>query len=75
MLEITNKQKSPVQLVIKSRKQPHTMTCLNIPGLGSGKNVYYLADELNTEYIERAEHKYKMITTKYIPNKEFNKGE
>jgi hypothetical protein len=51
------------------------MTCLNIPGVGSGKNIYYLEDELTTEYIERAEKKYKLITTKYISNKEFNKGD
>jgi hypothetical protein len=75
MIEITNKQKSPIQLVIKSRKQPHSMTCLNLPGIGSGKNVYYLSDELTTEYVERAERKYKLITTKYIPNRELNKGE
>jgi hypothetical protein len=75
MIEITNKQKSPIQLVIKSRKQPHSMTCLNLPGMGSGKNVYYLADELTTEYVERAERKHKLITTKYIPNRELNKGE
>ena len=75
MIQITNKQKCPIQLVIKSKKQPHSMTCLNIPGIGSGKNIYYLQDELSTEYIERAEKKDKLITTKYIPNREFNKGE
>ena len=75
MIEITNKQKSPIQLVVKSKKQPHSMTCLNIPGVGSGKNIYYLEDELSTELVERAEQKFKLITTKYIPNKEFNKGE
>ena len=51
------------------------MTCLNIPGMGSGHNVYYLADELTTEYVQRAEKDFKLITTKYIPNKELNKGE
>ena len=74
MIEITNKQRSPIQLVIKNRKQPHSMTCLNIPGLGCGKNVCYLADELTTEFVQRAENN-KFITTKYIPNKEFKKGE
>ncbi len=75
MIEITNKQRSPIQLVIKNKKQPHSMTCLNIPGLGSGHNVYYLADELTTDYVQRAEKLFKLITTKYIPNKELNKGE
>lgn len=73
MLEIKNKQKYPVQLVIRSRKAPRAFTCLNIPGVGGGKNVYYLEDERATEYIDRAE-KEGLISTKQIPNK-FRKGE
>ena len=74
MLEITNKQKSPTQLVIKSKKRPRWMTCLNVPGIGSGNNVKYIPDELVAEdYVNRAV-KDKLITTKYIPNSEF-KGE
>lgn len=73
MLEIKNKQKYPVQLVIRSRKAPRAFTCLNIPGIGGGKNVYYLEDERVTEYIERAE-KEGLISTKQVPNKS-KKGE
>ena len=49
MLEIKNKKKFPVQLVIRSRKAPRAFTVLNIPGVGGGKNVYYLEDERVTE--------------------------
>lgn len=74
MIEIKNKTKSPVQLVIKSKKAPKSFTTLNIPGVGAGKNFYLLEDELNTEYVERAE-KMGLISTKYLTKKELNKGE
>ena len=72
MLEIKNKQKFPVQLVIKSRSAPRSFTVLNIPGVGRGKNIYHLEDERTTEYIDRAE-KDGLISTRHIPNK--RKGE
>jgi hypothetical protein len=46
----------------------------NIPGIGKGKNVFLLEDERVTEYIGRLE-KAKLISTKYIPDTESNKGE
>jgi len=73
MLEIKNKKKFPVQLVIRSKKATRTFTVLNIPGIGGGKNVYYLEDERATEYIDKAE-KDGLITKKQIPNKQ-RKGE
>jgi hypothetical protein len=73
MLEIKNKQKFPVQLVIRSRTAPRSFTTLNIPGVGSGKNIYLLEDERATEYIDRAE-KNGLISTRHIPNK-LRKGE
>ena len=73
MLEIKNKNKFPVQLLIRSRKSPRAFTTLNIPGIGSGKNIYLLEDERTTEYIERVE-KMGLITTKHIPNS-LRKGE
>jgi hypothetical protein len=47
------------------------MTVLNIPGIGSGKNVVYLADELTTEYVTRSEKIFGFIKTKYISDNEF----
>jgi hypothetical protein len=65
MLEITNRQKGPVQLVIRSKVHNGGFTCLNIPGMGAGKNVYHLEDELTTEYVERAK-KTGLISTRYV---------
>lgn len=73
MIKITNKQRGPVQVVIRSRRAPRSLTCLNIPGVGSGKNVYLLEDERATEYIERAEVQ-GLISTQHVPNK-LDKGD
>lgn len=75
MIEITNKTRGPVQLVIRSRNAPKSFTTLNLPGVGAGNNRYYLEDERSTEYVERAE-KLKLISTRRISNRELkNKGE
>jgi len=67
MLEIVNKKKHPVQLIIRSRKTPRSFTVLNVPGIGCGKNIYFLEDERKTEYIDRAEQA-GLIATRHIPN-------
>ena len=74
MIEIKNKLKSPVQLVVRSRKAPRAFTTLIIPGIGKGKNVRLIEDELVTEYIERVE-KMGLISTRYVPNNEIRKGD
>jgi hypothetical protein len=74
MIEIKNKTKGPVQVLIRSRRSPKSFTTLNIPGIGSGRNTYLLEDERNTEYVERAE-KIGLITTRHLTKKELNKGE
>lgn len=66
MIEITNKQRSPISLTVKSKKAPRTFTSLTVPGLGAGHNVRIIPDEFTTEYIERAE-KQGLISTRYIP--------
>lgn len=71
MLEITNKNKFPLQLIVKSLDAPKAFTLLNIPGIGRGKNVYLLKDERVTEYIQKAERE-GLISTRYLPN---TKGE
>lgn len=55
MIEITNKQKGPIQLIIRSKKATHAFTTLNIPGVGMGKNSRTIEDERHTEYIDRVE--------------------
>lgn len=74
MIEIRNKQKSPVQILVRSRKAPAAFTTLNIPGIGQGKNVICIEDERATEIIDRVE-KMGLISTRYIPNKRVDKGE
>lgn len=74
MIEIKNRTKSPVQILIRSRKAPKSFTTLNVPGIGAGKNTYLLEDERKTEYVDRAE-KLGLISTRYITKKELNKGE
>ena len=74
MLEIKNKQKSPVQLVVRSRTAPRAFTTLIIPGVGKGNNIRLIEDEAVTEYIERVE-KMGLISTRYVPNNEIRKGD
>ena len=54
MLEITNRKRFPVQLIVRSRRASRSFTTLNLPGVGSGKNVCHLEDVRSTEYIDRA---------------------
>jgi hypothetical protein len=68
MIEITNKQHHPVQVIIRSRKSPRAFNTLNIPGLGSGNNTYLLEDERYTDYIDRVE-KLGWISVRKIINK------
>jgi len=65
MIEITNKQRCPVQVLVRSRKSPRSFTTLNIPGIGSGNNIYLLEDERVTEYIDRVE-KLGLISTRKV---------
>lgn len=75
MIEIKNKTRSPVQILIRSRKSPKAFTTLNVPGVGAGNNIYLLEDERSTEYVERAE-KMGLISTKKLTKKDLNnKGE
>lgn len=73
MLKITNRKKSPVQIIVRSRKEvqgsgSRAFTTLNIPGIGSGNNTYLLEDERVTTYIDRLKSM-NLITVEQIPNK------
>jgi hypothetical protein len=69
MIEIKNRGRSPVQLVVRSRKAPRAFTTLIVPGIGAGKNVVLIEDELWTETIDRVEEM-GLITQRRVPNKE-----
>lgn len=73
MIEIKNRQKGPVPVLVRSKTTPRGFTVLVIPGIGVGKNVRYIEDEANTDVIERVE-KIGLISTRYIPNR-VEKGE
>jgi len=64
MIEITNKQKCPVQVLVRSRRSPRSFTTLNIPGIGKGNNIFLLEDERVTDYIERVENMGLIATRK-----------
>jgi hypothetical protein len=55
MIEITNMQKSPIQLIIKSSRALNSYDTIDIPGIGLGQNKIIIAEHLHTEYIDRAE--------------------
>lgn len=74
MIEIKNRTKGPIQILIRSRKSPKSFTTLNVPGMGAGNNVYLLEDERNTEYVARAEQM-GLISTRHLTKRELNKGE
>jgi hypothetical protein len=73
MIEITNRKKQPVQIVVRSTKAPRAFTVLNIPGVGAHKNVAYIEDERHTKYVDEAESRGE-ISTKHVANKP-TKGE
>jgi hypothetical protein len=70
MIEVKNKGRSPVQLVVRSGRLPKSLTTLIVPGIGKGHNVRYIPDEWMTEVIERVE-KMGMISTRYLSQAEF----
>jgi len=74
MIEIKNKQRSPVQVLVRSKTAPRQFTTLIIPGIGVGQNVRFIDDEAKTDVIERVE-RMGLIATKYIPNNRVEKGE
>lgn len=74
MLEITNRNKFPVQVMVRSRKTTRAFTTLTIPGVGAGKNVVTIEDERTTPNIDKVEKQFRLVTTKHIPKK-FAKGE
>ena len=73
MIEIVNKGRSPIQLVVRSKKAPRSFTTLIVPGIGSGNNIKVIEDERHTDVIDRIE-RMGLITTRYLPNDDNNKN-
>lgn len=74
MIEIKNKGRGPVQILVRSKTAPRAFTTLIIPGIGKGLNVRQIEDEQATDVIERVE-KMGLISTRYVPNNEIIKGD
>ena len=72
MIEIRNKERGTIQLVVRSRTSPKAFTTLNIPGVGKNNNVVLIEDEITTEYVNKAE-KAGHISTRHIPNNKLKK--
>lgn len=74
MIEIRNKDKSPVQILVRSRTAPRAFTTLIIPGIGGGKNTRIIEDEQVINDVMARVEKMGMISTRYISNR-VEKGE
>lgn len=68
MIEVTNKTKSPVQLLVKSKNHTSEFTTLILPAIGAGKNVKLLEDEIVVKDVLERVEKTGMISTRYIDN-------
>jgi hypothetical protein len=55
MIEITNKQRSAIQLIVRSKRALNQFTIMDIPGVGKEKNKIVIEDDRYTQYIDRAE--------------------
>lgn len=67
MLEITNKTRGPISIMVRSKRgpSPRKFTTMVIPGYGAGKNVVRLLEELRTEQIDMLERE-RLITVKLV---------
>lgn len=67
MIEIKNKTKGPIQIMVRSRTAPKSFTTQIVKGIGSGQHICYIEDEKKTDYIDEIEKK-GLISVKYISN-------
>lgn len=68
MIEVTNRTKGPIQLMVRSKAHASQFTTLIIPGIGAGKNVRLLEDEVIIQDINERVEKSGMISTRYVPD-------
>jgi hypothetical protein len=67
MIEITNTQRGPIQIMVRSKRKLRSFTVLTIPGRGAGNNKKVIEDEAATDNIEQVES-HGLISTKHIRN-------
>ena len=65
MIEITNRDRGPVQLMVKSRNYVSGFTTQILPGRGKKQNVCLIEDEQWTDQIGLLEE-LKMVSTRRV---------
>mgnify|MGYP003443214722 CR=1 FL=1 len=74
MIEVTNKTKGPVQLLVRSKGHTSAFTTLILPAIGAGKNVKLLKEEIIVKDVLERVEKTGMISTRYVPNTNITKA-
>lgn len=62
MIEIVNKERGPIQLMLRSSTKANGFNLVVLPGRGAGKNRRVIADEEMTPQIKHLES-LRLITT------------
>ena len=65
MIEITNNQRGPTQVMVRSKRKLRSFTTLVIPGRGSGNNKVVIEDEAATDQMKLVEN-HGLISTRRI---------
>jgi len=65
MIEITNTQRGPIPVMVRSKRKLRSFTTLVIPGRGKGHNKVVIEDEMATEQIKLVESQ-GLISTRRI---------
>ena len=65
MIEITNTQRGPTQVMVRSKRKLRAFTTLVIPGRGSGHNKVVVEDEAVTDQMKMVES-HGFISTRRI---------
>jgi hypothetical protein len=72
VIEITNTQRGPTQIMVRSKRKLRAFTTMVIPGRGSGHNKVVIEDEVVTNQIKMVE-KQGFISTRYIKDNQIGR--
>lgn len=75
MLELTNRTRGPISVMVRSRRgpTPREFTTLTILGIGAGNNVVLIEDEMVTDDIKKARQN-KLISVRTVPGPNSREG-
>jgi hypothetical protein len=74
MIEIKNKTRGPIPVLVRSGTAPREFTTLVIPGIGVGKNIRMISDEMVIQDVVERLEKSGLVSTRYVSNR-VGKGE